>query len=188
MKTHALILAAAGVLTTGVHAADSYSIDSRHTYPVFEVKHLGFSTQRGRFNKVTGKIVLDRAAKSGSVDVVIDVASIDMGIDKWDDHMKSEDFFHVEKYPTMTYKSDRLRFEGDKLVGVDGQLTLLGVTRPVSLQVTHFHCGMNPAAKREGCGADALATIKRSEFGMSRMVPALGDEIAIRIPIEAFKE
>lgn len=188
MKTHVLTLAAAGVLSAGVHAADSYSIDPRHTYPVFEVKHLGFSTQRGRFNKVTGKIVLDRAAKSGSVDVVIDVASIDMGIDKWDEHMKSEDFFHVEKYPTMTYKSDRLRFEGDKLVGVEGQLTLLGVTKPVSLQVTHFHCGMNPAVKREGCGADAFATIKRSDFGMSRMVPALGDEIAIRIPIEASKE
>lgn len=188
MKLSTAALISASLVSGAAFAAESYTVDTRHTYPVFEVTHLGFSTQRGRFNKVTGKIMLDRAAKKGSVDITIDAASIDMGIDKWDDHMKSEDFFNVAKYPTMTFKSDQLKFDGDKLVGVDGQFTLLGVTKPLSLKVTHFFCGMSPASKKDTCGADATATLKRSEFGMTKYVPGMSDEIVLRIPVEAFKD
>jgi len=190
MKTRLTLLAgaAAFALSAAALAADSYSIDSRHTYPVFEVNHLGFSTQRGRFNKTTGKITLDSAAKKGSVEVVIDTASIDMGLEEWDKHMKNEDFFNVEKHPTMTFKSDKFMFKKGKPSEVHGTLTLLGVEKPVKLAVNHFHCGVHPINKKEVCGADLTTRIKRSEFGMTKFLPAVGDDIFIRISVEAFKD
>ena len=179
---------AAFALSATALAADTYSIDSRHTFPVFEVNHLGFSTQRGRFNKTTGKVTLDAAAQKGSVEVAIDTASIDMGLEDWDKHMKNEDFFNVEKYPTMTFRSDRFIFKKGKPAEVHGTLTLLGVERPVQLKVEHFHCGVHPINKKEVCGADLTTRIKRSDFGMTKFLPAVGDDIAIRIPVEAFKD
>lgn len=175
-------------LSTAALAADSFVIDSRHTFPVFEVNHLGFSTQRGRFNKVTGRITLDMAAQKGSVEVVIDAASIDMGLEDWDRHMRSEDFFNVEKYPTMTFKSDKFIFRRGKPAEVHGELTLLGVTRPVKLTVNYFNCGVHPIKKKEVCGADLTTRIKRSDFGMTKFLPGIGDDIRIHIPVEAFKE
>jgi len=189
MKPIALFATATLVgLSASALAADSFNIDSRHTFPVFEVNHLGFSTQRGRFNRVTGKITLDTAAQKGSVEVVIDTASIDMGLEDWDKHMKSEDFFNVEKYPTMTFKSDKFIFKKGKPTEVHGELTLLGVTRPVVLSVNQFNCGVHPINKKEVCGADLTTRIKRSDFGMTKFLPGIGDEIRILIPVEAFKE
>ncbi|GAB4436458.1 MAG: YceI family protein [Rhodocyclaceae bacterium] len=179
---------AAALLCADALAAESYSVDPRHTYPVFEVSHLGFSTQRGRFNKTAGKIVLDRAASSGSVDIVVDVSSIDMGFEKWDAHLKSEDFLDAAKYPEMRFSSKALRFTDGRLTGVEGELTLHGVTRPLALQVTHFHCGVQVTTKREACGADALGTIRRSEFGITKFLPAVGDEIKLHIAVEAFRD
>ncbi len=184
---HLAVFAALAMSTVAL-ATDTYTIDPRHTFPVFEVSHLGFSTQRGRFNKVSGKVVLDLTKQKGSVEVVIDTDSIDMGLEDWDKHMKNEDFFHVEKYPTMTFKSDRFVFKKGKPVEVHGTLTLLGVERPVTLQVTHFHCGVHPINKKELCGADLVTRIKRSDFGMTKFLPAVGDDIRIHIPVEAFKE
>lgn len=175
-------------LTAPAFAADSYSIDPRHTFPVFEVNHLGFSTQRGRFNQVSGKITLDAAAKQGSVDVSIATDSIDMGLDDWDKHMKSEDFFNVGQYPTMRFKSDKFVFNANKPVAAEGSLTLLGVTKPVRLTIANFTCGFHPLNRKELCAADVSATIKRSEFGMTKYVPAVGDEVRISIPVEAFKD
>ena len=116
-------------LTTGAIAADSYTIDSRHTFPTFEINHLGFSTQRGRFNSASGKIMLVPSQNSGSIEVKIDTASIDMGLEAWDKHMRGEDFFNSEQFPAMTFKSTKLMFDGDKLVGAEGDFTLLGVTK-----------------------------------------------------------
>lgn len=188
---HSLTLLAsvnALALSAAAFAADSYSIDSRHTFPVFEVNHLGFSTQRGRFNKTTGTITLDTAARKGGVEVVIDTASIDMGLEDWDKHMMNEDFFNVEKHPTMTFKSDKFIFRKGKPAEVHGTLTLLGVERPVKLTVNHFHCGVHPINKKAVCGADLTTRIKRSDFGMTKFLPAVGDDIYIRIPVEAFKD
>lgn len=176
------------IAATGAQAADSYTIDSRHTYPVFEVNHLGFSTQRGRFNKSAGKIVVDTAAKSGSVDLTIETASIDMGLEKWDEHMRSPDFFDAAKHPTMTFKSSKLKFDGDKIVGADGDFTLLGVTKPMSLALSGFRCGEHPMLKKTVCGLDASATIKRSDFGMKYGVPAIGDDVKLIVPVEAIKD
>lgn len=169
-------------------AADTYTIDPNHTFPVFEVNHLGFSTQRGRFNKTTGTVVLDTAAKKGSVDLTIDVASLDMGFPTWDQHMAADGFFNTEKFPTITFKSHKLVFEGDKLVAAEGDFTLLGVTKPIKLAVSNFKCGPNPMNKKEMCGAEISTTIKRSDFGMTKYVPAIGDDIKISSSVEAYKQ
>ncbi|WP_018230940.1 YceI family protein [Methyloversatilis universalis] len=175
-------------MTAGAMAADSFTIDSRHTFPVFEVNHLGFSTQRGRFNNVTGKIMLVPSQKSGSIEVNIDSASIDMGMDAWDKQMRGEDFFNVEKFPNMSFKSTKLVYDGDKLVGAEGDFTLLGVTKPVKLEVKGFTCGTHPINKKALCGADISTVIKRSEFGMTKYVPSISDDVVIKIPVEAFKD
>lgn len=175
-------------LATTALAADTYTIDPQHTYPHFEASHHGFSTHRGRFNKTSGRIVLDRTAHSGSVDIVIDTTTLDTGLEIMEKVLKDENYFNVAVYPTITFRSDRLRFEGERLVAVDGQLTLLGVTRPVTLEVTHFKCGLNPVRKREACGADAATAIRRSEFGMKSGLPGVGDEVRILIQAEAFKD
>jgi polyisoprenoid-binding protein YceI len=181
----ALLVAAVGA---PAYAADSYTVDPRHTWPQYEIMHLGFSTQRGRFNETAGKIMLDRAAKTGSVSIVIKTASLDSGFEKWDEHLKSEDFFNAAKHPEMTFNADKIVFDGDKPASIPGQFTLLGVTRPVTLTVTYFACGPHPVNKKDMCGADANATIKRSEFGMTKYLPAVGDEVRLVINVEAFKD
>jgi polyisoprenoid-binding protein YceI len=175
-------------MTAGAMAADSFTIDSRHTFPTFEINHLGFSTQRGRFNGATGKIMLVPSQNSGSIEVTIDSASVDMGLEAWDKHMRGEDFFNVEKFPTMTFKSTKLMFDGDKLVGAEGDFTLLGVTKPVTLDVKGFACGTHPINKKALCGADISTTIKRSDFGMTKYLPGIGDVVYIEIPVEAFRD
>lgn len=169
-------------------AAESFTIDGRHTFPVFEINHLGFSTQRGRFNKTEGKITLDRAAMTGSVDIKIDSASVDMGLEDWDKHMRGEDFFNVAQFPNMTFTANTFGFDGDKPVAAEGTLTLLGVTKPVSLKIAGFTCGTHPINKKPLCAADISTTIKRSEWGMKKYVPAVADEVVIKIPVEAFKD
>jgi polyisoprenoid-binding protein YceI len=177
-----------GAFALPAAAADSYSVDPAHTYPNFEINHLGFSTMHGRFGATTGKVMLDQAGKSGSIDITIDASSIDTGHAKRDTHLKSEEFFNVAKYPTLTYKATKLKFNGDKLSGADGELTMLGVTKPASLAVTAFNCGPHPMNKKPMCGANATTTIKRSDFGLSTYVPAVGDEVKITIEIEAVKD
>lgn len=181
-------IAAAGMVAVPAHAAENYTIDPNHTWPVFEVNHLGFSTQRGRFNKTSGTIILDTAARKGSVDLTIETASLDMGFDKWDEHMKSADFFNVVQFPTMRFTADKLVFDGDRVVAAEGNFTLLGVSKPLTLAVTNFRCGPHPMTKKPHCGADISATIKRTEFGMAKFVPAVSDDVKIMSPVEAMKD
>jgi len=176
------------VATSASAAPEGFTLDSRHTFPTFQVNHLGISMQFGRFNKTTGKIVVDREARTGTADIAIDPASIDMGIDKWDEAMRGEDWFNVAQFPTVTFKSPRLLFEGDKVVGAEGEFTLLGVTRPLTLKLSGFNCIAHPLNKKTVCGGTATATIKRSEFGLTRQLPGIGDEVSLTIPVEAFKD
>lgn len=184
----AAVLSAALVSTAAFAAPENYIIDSKHTFPTFEVNHMGYSIQRGRFDKTRGTITFDKVANSGSVDVVIDVGSLDMGFDEWNQHLLDEKFFNVKQYPTMTFKSSKFKFKGDTLTEVDGNLTLLGVTKPVTLKVDLFKCAPHPMLKKDACGANATATIKRSDFGMGAYVPMVGDEIKIAFGIEAVKD
>jgi len=179
--------ALAAAVAAPVFAADTYSIDPNHTFPIFEVNHMGFSTQRGRFDKTTGTITLETAAKKGSVDLSIDTKSIDMGFPTWNEHVSADGFFNTEKFPTITFKSNKLIFEGDKVVAAEGDFTLLGVTKPIRLTVSNFKCGPNPMTKKDMCGAEISTTIKRSDFGMSKYVPLISDEIKIMSAVEAYK-
>lgn len=171
-------------------ATVNYQIDPEHTYPSFEADHMaGLSVWRGKFNRSSGQVALDRAAETGSVDVAIDVASIDFGHDVLNEHARSAELFDVAKYPQATYSG---RFEGfvdGKPTRVVGELTLHGVTRPVELEIKSFKCMPHPMLKREVCGADVLATIQRDEFGM----PAGKDygfdmAVALRIQVEAIEQ
>ena len=171
-----------------VAAEETYTIDPVHSQPMFEVRHMGFSVQRGSFAKASGNITLDRAAKKGSIDITIDATSIKTIDPKLDTHVKGADFFNVEKYPTITFKSTSLNFDGDRVTSVDGELTLLGVTKPVTLTVANELCGEHPMNKKPMCGAEASATVKRSEWGMKYGLPrAVSDDVRIIIPIEAYK-
>jgi len=165
----------------------SYVVDPKHTYASFEIDHLGLSTARGTFNRTLGNITLDPAAATGHIEIVIDTASIDTGLAKRDQHLRAAAFFNVNQYPTMTYEATSLRFDGDILTGADGHLTLLGRTLPVSLEVTRFACAQHPINKKPACGADAVTSIRRSEWGMTTYVPTIGDQVTIRIGIEAFR-
>jgi len=186
----AAIVALALAITAGrVAAQETYTIDPVHSQAMFEARHMGFSQQHGSFAKSTGKITLDRAAKKGTVEIVIDTTSIRTYDPRLDDQMKSENFFNVAKYPTLTFKGNNVIFDGDRVVQVDGDLTMLGVTKPVSLKVANFVCGEHPMNKKPMCGAEATTTIMRSEWGMKYALPkAVSDEIKLTIPIEAYKE
>jgi polyisoprenoid-binding protein YceI len=183
-----LLLAFAAVTAPALAAPAGYTVDPNHTFPVFEVDHLGFSTQRGRFNKTSGKITLDTAARQGSVDVTIDATSIDMGFAKWNENMRGENYFNTDAHPTITFKADKLVFDGERPVSADGSLTMLGVTKPVTLTIKRFRCAPHPLHTRETCGADVVATLKRSEFGMTKYIPSVGDEVRLLIAVEAFRE
>ena len=178
-----------GALTmcSAMAAPMTYKIDSRHTFPSFQVSHMGFSLQLGRFDKTSGTLNIDLEAKSGAVDVTIDTASISMGFDAWNKNVDDR-YLHSAQYPTMTFKSSKFRFKGNQLVAVDGELTLLGVTKPVRLTVDLFKCAQSPLTKKDACGAHASTTIKRSDFGMTANLPDIGDEIKIAFGVEAIKE
>ena len=171
-------------------AQETYNIDPIHTTPTFEVSHGGMSLQRGSFSKTTGKITLDRAAKKGTIDVTIDTSTVNTNHAARDGVLRSDRFFDVAKFPTMTFKAANLKFDGENVVAADGELTMLGVTKPVTLAVTHFVCGPSPFNKAiTMCGAEVTTTIKRSEWGMKTGIPLMqGDDVKIAIPVEAVKE
>jgi polyisoprenoid-binding protein YceI len=188
MKKLTAFLFAAGLSVSAFAAPETFVIDNSHTYPRFEYSHFGFSTQVSRFDKTSGKIVLDKAAKTGSVDVSIDTTSVNTGLPLFDGHIQGEDFLDTKKFPTITFKSTKLNFKGDNLASVDGNLTIKGVTKPVKLDVTSFKCMPHPMLKKDACGANAVTTIKRSEFNAGKYAPNVGDEVTLRIAVEAVKE
>jgi len=183
----AMAIFGATLVATPAVAQEVYVFDAKHTTPIFEVTHLGFSQQRGLFGNTTGKVSIDRTAKKGTIEVSIATASLVMA-PSLQNLVKSDEFLNVEKFPTMTYKSADLVFDGDNLVGANGDFTMLGVTKPVALKVTSFKCAPNPFNKRPMCGGEATATLKRTDFGMKAALGAASDEIRIVIPFEAAKE
>jgi len=186
-SARALLTLLPALVPLPVSAADSYTIDPRHTHPSYEINHFGWSTQRGRFDSVTGTINLDRDAKTGSMEVSIDANSISTGVDKLDEHLRSPDFFNVAKYPSIAFRATKVEFDGDVPASVPGELTILGVTRPATLTIAHFGCSPHPIFKRYVCGAEASTVIKRSEFGMTKYLPALGDDVKLLINVEAIR-
>ncbi|MBU2641453.1 MAG: YceI family protein [Gammaproteobacteria bacterium] len=187
MKRLAALIALAAVATSAQAVPETYTIDNSHTYPHFTYTHLGFSKQTHKFDKTTGTVVLDRAAKSGSVDVTIDATSVNTGYALFNEHIQAADYFDTAKYPTLTFKSSKMTFNGDEPASLVGDLTIKGVTKPVTLTLTHFKCMPHPMLKVPACGANATATVKRSDFNMGKNVPYVGDEITLTLAIEAVK-
>jgi polyisoprenoid-binding protein YceI len=183
----AAAVASAVMAVSASAAPETYNIDSSHTYPSFEADHNGgMSLWRGKFNKTSGSIILDTAAKTGSVEVTIDMASIDFGLDRMSEHAKSAQMFDVAKYPTATYKGTLTKWNGDAPTEVDGELTLHGVTKPVKLTINSFMCKLG-MTRRMTCGADASATFNRDEFGVDYGKPNFKMATQLRISVEAVK-
>lgn len=169
-------------------APETYALDPSHTYPRFSYNHMGFSTQLSRFDKTSGKVVFDKAARTGSVDIVIDMKSVNTGFPLFNEHIQGADFLDTAKYPTATFKSTKVTFEGDKPSTIEGLLTIKGITKPVTLNVTSFQAMPHPMLKKDAIGANASTTIKRSEFNAGKYAPGVSDEVRIDIALEAIKE
>jgi polyisoprenoid-binding protein YceI len=187
-KTLASIALATLVSAPAFAAPETFTIDGTHTYPRFEYNHLGYSNQVHRFTKTTGTVTWDRTAKTGAVDITIDATSVDTGYALFNQHIQGADFFDTATHPTISFKSTAVKFDGDKPVAVDGNLTIKGVTKPVTLTVTSFHNAQHPMLKKDAIGANAVAKLKRSEFNMGKNVPYVSDEVALSISLEAFKQ
>lgn len=190
--------AAAALLPLSVVAApESFTIDPIHSFPHFTVGHAGMSQMYGRFDKSSGKMTVDAAAKSGTVDITIETASVNTGDNERgsrarsrDEHLRSPDFFNSQEFPRMTFKGKTSRWDGDSPAELAGELTLLGVTKPVTLKMDFWKCGPDPRTqgKRYMCGANASGSIKRSDFGMKFAIPGVSDEIRLLIQMEAFRD
>ena len=176
---------AAGLFGNAIAAPVTYAVDSSHTFPRFSYSHFGYSTQLSSFKNTTGKVVFDAAGKTGSVDITIDMKAVNTGFDDFNGHLQGEDFFDTAKYPTASFKSTQVVFEGDKPKSIEGVLTIKGVSKPVTLTVTSFLAMPHPMMKKPAIGANAFTTIKRSEFGAGKFAPYVGDEVRIDIALEA---
>lgn len=192
MKRFLLSAAAIAALSmpgTAKAEVETYSFDTVHSQVLFFVSHLGFSISEGEFLDWDGSITFDRKnPENSSVEVSIDTASIDMDDEKWDDHMKNADFFDVEKYPTMTFKSTSVEVTGENTANITGDLTILETTKPVVLATTFNKAGKHPYGDKYAAGFSATAEIKRSEFGMNYGLPNVGDDVEIRIEVEAVRD
>jgi len=187
---YALPVAMLALVTGSALAAPvTYDVDPNHTHPSFEADHFGgLSVWRGLFDKTTGTITFDKDKSSGTVDITVDAASINFGLPKLAEHVKSAEMLDVAKFPTATYKGTLAKFKDGKPTEVDGQFTLHGVTKPLTLKINSFKCMINPMNKKEVCGADAFATFNRSDYGVN-----FGDQygfkqdVNLRIQVEAIR-
>ena len=183
----AVLLSAASM--SAVAETAHYTIDPMHTYPSFEADHMGISVWRGKLDKTSGGVDLDKAAGTGSVDVTIDLSSIDFGLDALNTWAKGKDFFDVAKYPTATYTGKLVDFVDGAPTRVVGTLTLHGVSRPLDLKIGLFKCIAHPIFKRELCGADASGTFDRSQFGLNAGKDyGFKMDVPLRIQVEALKD
>ena len=189
MRLRKLAVAAAVAATAlpALAAPVRYQIDPEHTFPSLEFSHLGVSVWRGKFNRTQGDVVLDRAAKTGTVNVVIDTTSLDWGLASMNEHSRKKEWFNVAEYPAATYKGT-VKFDGGQPTTVDGQLTLKGITRPVTLTLRLFNCVPHPILKKELCGTDAHGELNWSHFGMKKWGEGDADKVRLRIQVEALKQ
>lgn len=172
---------AAGV---ALAAPVTYQVDPSHTYPSFEADHFGgLSTWRGKFDSTSGTIVLDKDAGTGTVDITVDTSSINLGHAKLNEHVKSAEMLDVQKYPTATYKGTFTDFKNGVPTEVHGELTLHGVTKPLTLTINHLICKVTPMSPKERCGADASASFNRADFGVN-YGEKYGFNMAVKLAIQ----
>ena len=187
MKHPVLAFALAGFAVAAQAAPVTYVIDNSHTYPHFTYNHLGFSNQTHKFDKTSGQVVLDRAAKTGSADITIDTRSVNTGYALFNEHLQAADYFDTAKFPTMRFTGTKIDFKGDQPATLSGDLTIKGVTQPVSFSITNFNCMPHPMRKVETCGANASTVIKRSTFNMGKSTPYVSDDVTLTLAVEAYQ-
>jgi polyisoprenoid-binding protein YceI len=175
-------------VTSALAAPKTFDIDGSHTFPRFSYSHFGYSTQVSRFDNTTGTVVFDADAKTGSVDIAIDMKSVNTGFADFNGHIQGEDFLDTAKFPKATFKSTKVNFQDGKPASIEGQLTIKGVTKAVTLTVTSFQAMPHPMLKKEAIGANAFTVIKRSEFNAGKYAPYVGDEVRIEISLEAIQK
>ncbi|MFC5521841.1 YceI family protein [Polaromonas jejuensis] len=169
-------------------AADVYESDPDHTFAFFEFNHIGYSFQRDRFDKVSATVSLDLAQRVGSVEVSVDVKSVSTGSRFFNQILQSEAFFDANQFPLIRFKSERLSFDLlDNVTAAEGDLTIKGITKPLTLKVTHFKCMMHPLLQKPACGLNATGKIRRSDFALAKYVPLISDEITLYVSMEALK-
>lgn len=166
-------------------APQSYEVDPTHTFPSFSYNHMGLSTQQSKFTGTTGTVVLDQAKKTGSVEIEIDMKSVSTGTQAFDEHIQGGDFLNTAEFPKASFKSTKVNFNGDIPASVDGNLTIKGVTKPVTLEIISFTSKEHPMKRKPAIGANARTAIKRSEFNAGKYVPMVGDDVQILISLEA---
>lgn len=187
-KQLATLVLAIAAAAPALAAPQTFTLDGTHSFPRFSYSHLGYSIQMSRFDKASGTVVLDKAAKTAVVDIVIDTKSVNTGYSTFNEHIQGEDYLDTAKYPTATFKSTKVIFEGDKPTAIEGKLTLKGITKPVTLKVTSFQAMPHPMLKKDAIGANATTTVKRTDFNMGKNAPYVGDDVTIDIALEAIAQ
>ncbi|NDD24611.1 MAG: polyisoprenoid-binding protein [Betaproteobacteria bacterium] len=175
-------------VTSALAAPQTFEIDGSHTFPRFSYSHFGYSTQVSRFDNTSGTVVFDADAKTGSVDISIDMKSVNTGFADFNGHLQGEDFLDTAKFPKATFKSTKVNFQDGKPASIEGQLTIKGITKAVTLTVTSFQAMPHPMLKKDAIGANAFTMIKRSEFNAGKYVPYVGDDVRIDIALEAIRK
>ena len=188
MQRSLFAIALTAVLAGHALAADTYVTDPNHTFARFSYSHLGYSTQLSRFDKVSGKIIIDPIAKTGSADITIDTRSVSTGSAQFNEHIQGPEFLDTATYPTATFKADTIKFNGDTPDELVGNLTLKGITKPVILKVTSYKCMPHPMVKKDACGDDAVVHLKRTDFNMGKYAPYVGDDVTVTVSVEAIKQ
>ncbi len=192
MRTFTQLISAAALTaafaSTALAAPETYNVEPNHTYANFSYSHMGLSTQISKFSKTSGTVTYDKVAKTGAVDVTIDMTSVDTGSTLFNGHIQGADFLDTAAFPSATFKSTKVVFQGDKPATIEGNLTIKGVTKPVTLTVNHFNNIAHPMMKKDAIGANASTVIKRTEFNAGKYAPLVGDDVTITISLEAIAQ
>ncbi|HLR30498.1 MAG TPA: YceI family protein [Paenalcaligenes sp.] len=195
MLNHKKIISAACAAifasTAGVAVAEpvTYQADPTHTFAHFIYDHMGLSRQNNSFENTNGVLTLDLEEKTGDLQIEIDLLSVNTGAKIFNEHLQGEDFFDTENHPTATFESTKVIFDGDEPVEVEGELTIKGITKDVTLEIEHYqYLEEHPMLKRPAIGANAKTTVKRSDFDMDKFAPAVSDEVTIEVSFEGIAQ
>jgi polyisoprenoid-binding protein YceI len=187
MKRMTLFLLS-GMLPLTTMAVENFTLDPEHTFPSFEISHQGISMMRGKFNRSQGRAMLDPEKQIGAIEVRVDATSGDTGHDGLNKKLLGSNFFRTAQFPQIIFQSNSVEFKDGKPVAALGNLTLLGVSKPITLEIRNYACTLQFLTRRPMCGADVHTVIKRSDFGMNYGIPLIGDEVKLAIEVEGFKE
>ena len=188
MKPNSLLFVSLMSVAIPLIAAENYTINSTKTIPTFEVTPLGFTAITGRFNKTSGDVGIDFKAKTGHVLFTIYSESLNVGWwQEWSQHLSDEGLLNVKNFPIMTFKSDKLIFSGAKVIAAEGEFTMLGITKPLLIQVANFQCGVVGEDRKSGCTGEVTTSVKRSDYGLTKYIPMVSDEVKIKVQVETLK-